>query len=172
MPGKIFGRMNFETVSLDELRKKGIALRPDPPKDVILVVDDEVVIADSLVAILNKSGITAMAAYDGQSALEMAQLIPPDLLLTDVVMPGMSGIDLAIAVKEAVPDCRIMLFSGQAATLDLLSVARRKGHDFTTLAKPIHPTELLAKISETLRPQLMGVGSAVHAGEMPFSFAP
>jgi CheY-like chemotaxis protein len=92
-----------------------------------------------------------MAAYDGPSALEIARVIPPDLLLTDVVMPGMSGVDLAIAIRQMDPDCRIMMFSGQAATVDLLAAAGEENGDFAVLQKPVHPTELLARISERLK---------------------
>jgi DNA-binding response OmpR family regulator len=140
----------FQTVPLAELAARGISSQDDQPKPVVLVVDDEVVIADTLTAILARSGIAAMTAYDAESALEIMLTIPPDLLLTDVAMPGMSGIELAIAVKQSIPDCKVMLFSGQAATVDLLAKAHDAGHDFTTLQKPIHPTELLARISETL----------------------
>jgi DNA-binding response OmpR family regulator len=66
----------------------------------------------------------------------------------------MNGIDLAIAMKKAVRDCRVLLFSGHAASVDLLTSARDAGHDLTILAKLIHPAELLARISELeMRPQ-------------------
>ncbi len=140
--------LNFETVPLDEITRKGLTAETDPHRPVILVVDDECVIADTLAAILTSRGFAAMPAYDAESALDFAGMIPPELLLSDVVLPGMSGIDLAIAMKEAVPDCRVLLFSGQAATVNLLAAARDAGHDFTVLAKPIHPGDLLARISE------------------------
>jgi CheY-like chemotaxis protein len=141
---------NFSTIPLTELATKGIRPEADPPKPVVLVVDDEVVIADTLAAILAQNGMTAMTAYDGPSALEIAQVIPPDLLLSDVVMPGMSGIELAIALRQIIPDCKILLFSGQAMNADLLAKAGAEGEDLTILAKPIHPTELLAKITDRL----------------------
>jgi DNA-binding response OmpR family regulator len=143
-------KLNFQTVPLAQLALKGVTRQTDPPKPVVLVVDDETLIADSLAAILRQNGFAAIAAYDGRSALEIARVDPPDLLLSDVAMPGMSGIDLAIAISQATPGCKVILFSGQATTVDLLSTARDAGHDFTTLAKPLHPTELLARISETL----------------------
>jgi DNA-binding response OmpR family regulator len=118
---------------------------------VVLIVDDEKIIADTLTAIFNRSGYTALTAYDAKSALAIAALSPPELLITDVMMPGMNGIDLAIAIEALLPDCRIMLFSGQASTVDLLARARTMGHDFTTLSKPVHPTELLKRASETLQ---------------------
>jgi DNA-binding response OmpR family regulator len=143
--------MNFETVPVAELALRGITCPADPPKPVVLVVDDEVVIADTLAAILARNGMAAMAAYDGESALKIMLTIPPDLLLTDVAMPGMSGIDLAISMRSAHPDCKVLLFSGQASTLDLLANARNEGHDFALLLKPVHPTELLARISACIR---------------------
>jgi DNA-binding response OmpR family regulator len=146
-------KMNFQTVPLTELASKGLTAETHQPRPVVLVVDDEVVIADTLVAILSQNRIAAMAAYNGKSALEIARVVPPDLLLSDVVMPDMSGIDLAIAIRQAIPDCKVLLFSGQAATVDLLGRARAAGHDFTALEKPIHPKELLARISEALKPE-------------------
>lgn len=80
----------------------------------------------------------------------MARVVPPDLVITDVVMAGMSGIDLAIVMHELVPDCRILLFSGQAATADLLATARRDGHTFAVLAKPVHPHDLLEQASRVI----------------------
>ena len=77
-------------------------------------------------------------------------LMPPEMLISDVMLPGDSGIDLAIKIRRIFPDCRILLFSGQAATTDLLTSAARAGHNFTLLTKPVHPTDLLHRVSETL----------------------
>lgn len=93
-----------------------------------------------------------MTAYDGQEAMEIALLTPPELLITDVSMPGMSGIELAITLRRVFPDCKILLFSGDVATAGLLAVAQRAGHTFTLLSKPVHPEELLARVSESLKP--------------------
>jgi CheY-like chemotaxis protein len=143
-------KLNFETVPLAELISKGITARADSSRPKVLVVDDERIIADTLTAILRKNGFAAVAAYQGLDALEIALSIRPDLLLTDVSMPGMNGIELAIAVRQAVPSCRVLLFSGHSSTADMLARARESGHDFAVLAKPLHPTELLAQISQSL----------------------
>jgi CheY-like chemotaxis protein len=121
-----------------------------PYRPVILVVDDESAVADTLTEILSRSGYTAMTAYDGPGALEIALLTPPELLITDVVLPGMSGIELAITIRRIFPDCKTLLFSGQASTTDLLASAKSDGHHFTLLNKPLHPTALLACIADTL----------------------
>ncbi len=78
----------------------------------------------------------------------MAESFKPDVLITDVIMPGINGIDAAIMVLIKLPRCRILLFSGQAATATahLLEDARAQNHEFETLAKPVHPVELLAKV--------------------------
>ena len=68
------------------------------------------------------------------------------MLITDVIMPGMTGIEVAIALRDSLPDCRILLFSGQAATADLLELVKTHGHQFEIVAKPIHPSDLLVKL--------------------------
>jgi CheY-like chemotaxis protein len=116
----------------------------------VLVVDDESVIAETVAAILSRSGYAAMTAYDGPEALEIALLTPPELLITDVSLPGMSGIELAITIRRIFPDCKVLLFSGHAATAGLMAGAQRAGHSFTLLSKPVHPKELLAWVSQSL----------------------
>jgi DNA-binding NtrC family response regulator len=114
----------------------------------IFVVDDEYVIATTLATILERSGFDAISFTDPLKALDAARLHAPDLLISDVVMPEISGIELAIGVKKSCPDCKILLFSGQAATANLLQEARDDGYDFELISKPIHPTEFLKKIRE------------------------
>jgi len=117
----------------------------------VLVVDDETSIADTTTTILSMSGYAAMAAYDGDEALETALVTPPHLLITDVFLPGMNGIELAMTIQRVFPDCQILLFSGQATTVDLLASAGSAGHQFTLLSKPVPPERLLAMVKEKLR---------------------
>jgi DNA-binding NtrC family response regulator len=142
-------KMNFDVVPLAEVPKDD-AVVAKKRLPLILVVDDEKIIADTLSIILSKSGFEVATAYDAPTALGLAFKRTPDLLISDVVMPKMSGIDLAITMKETIPSCKILLFSGQAATIDLLAQARDKGYDFTTLSKPVHPTDMLRRIQECL----------------------
>jgi CheY-like chemotaxis protein len=118
----------------------------DRPKPRVLVVDDERVIADTLATILNQAGYDASAVYSGIAAVERAKSVKPSLVISDVVMPDMNGIEAAIKIRAALPSCKILLFSGQASTADLLEEARQQGHEFEILAKPIHPQDLLAKL--------------------------
>ena len=114
----------------------------------VVVVDDEHLVADTLVEILNDSGYRAVAAYDGITALEQVQKLCPDALITDVVMPGMDGIEVAKAVRRMCASTRIFLLSGQATTGDLIQRARDQGHTFELLPKPLDPEVLLNKLSE------------------------
>ena len=112
----------------------------------VLVVDDEQVIADTLAKILDLNGYDASAVYTGTAAVESARSLQPDLVISDVIMPDMNGIEAAISIRAFLPSCKILLFSGQAATADLLENARAQGHEFEILAKPVHPSDLLAKL--------------------------
>jgi CheY-like chemotaxis protein len=117
-----------------------------PPKRKVLVADDEQVIANTLAIILNQAGFEACAVYSGEAAIEALDSFQPDMLISDVIMTGITGIEAAIAIRQKMPHCKILLFSGQAATADLLEKARLHGHEFEILAKPVHPTDLLAKL--------------------------
>ena len=117
-------------------------------KPKVLVVDDEHVIADTLAIILNQNGFDAAAVYTGNGAVERARNVKPDLIISDVIMPDMNGIDAAIRIRQFLPNCKILLFSGQAATADLLQRARAQGHEFEILAKPVHPQDLLARLHD------------------------
>jgi CheY-like chemotaxis protein len=121
-----------------------MSAQPSKPK--VLVVDDERVIADTLAIILNQHGFDAAAVYTGTAAVERAKMVRPDLVISDVIMPDMNGIETAIHIRKFLPECKILLFSGQAATADLLENARAQGHEFEILAKPVHPQDLLAKL--------------------------
>jgi len=115
-------------------------------KPKVLIADDERVIADTLAMILNQSGFTARAVYSGETAVELAQEFQPEMLISDVIMAGLNGIDAAIRIRALLPKIKILLFSGQAATADLLERARAEGYEFEILAKPVHPQDLLDKL--------------------------
>ena len=112
----------------------------------VLVIDDDPANADTLAMVLNVSGFKATPVYSGERGLELAQQSTFDHLVTDVVMNGMNGIDAAIAIRQVLPNCRILLISGNNDTAGLLAIAAAKGHAFEILAKPIHPTLLLEQM--------------------------
>lgn len=109
----------------------------------ILVVDDERRVADTLSEILFSSGFDAVAAYDGWMALDAATRFQPDCLLSDVLMPKMNGVELAIAIRNLHPAAKILLFSGQVGISEILEGGHKRGLAFDLIAKPIHPVKLL-----------------------------
>lgn len=112
----------------------------------VLVIDDEMNIADSLVEILVSHGYDASAFYDGQTAIDAARSECPALVLADVMMPELNGIETVLAIRKHCPSTHVLLFSGQAGTADIVARARASGHDFEVLPKPIHPEELLKRL--------------------------
>ncbi len=116
----------------------------------VLVVDDEHVIADTLAQILNLSGYAATAAYSGAAAIESALRTSPELLITDIVMPGINGVELAIRLLRISPQCKVIVSSGQSVSAQLLDLAGKEGHHFAFLHKPIHPARLLAHVSKII----------------------
>ena len=109
----------------------------------VLVVDDERVIADSVAMILNRSGYAAEAKYSGTAALESIQAQCPDIIVSDVVMPDVNGLQLARAVRSLCPTARIVLFSGNLDASSLLENGSMEGYFFEILPKPVHPLTLL-----------------------------
>ena len=115
----------------------------------VLVVDDEHLIADTMTEILKRSGFQAVCAYDGRSGLELALEVNPDFVVTDVVMPKMNGIQLAIAIRKALPTTEIFLLSGQAGIAEIVEHGRKEGYLFELIAKPVHPEKLIQRLRES-----------------------
>jgi DNA-binding NtrC family response regulator len=112
----------------------------------VLVVDDEWLIAHSLELILSKSGFLTKSAHSGERAIEIATTFEPDLLISDVLMPGITGIDTAEQILTFLPGCKIILFSGHA-TVDLLSHSKTVKR-YKILSKPVHPDVLFDCIAK------------------------
>ena len=135
--------IEVEVVSLAEVPPTDYVAVDDVP--LVLVVDDEPMVTDTVAAVLGISGLAVVKAYNGSEALEVALRRVPDLLLSDVMMPGMNGVELAIAVATELPGCKVLLFSGHA-TLKDLAEAHASGFDFPLMTKPIHPEEMLKRV--------------------------
>jgi DNA-binding response OmpR family regulator len=144
------GRTNFTIVPITEVP----ALVPDAGKDrpVVLVVNKEPAIAETVLEILNKNGFAAIAAYDAKDALETALLIPPELVIAEVALPGLSGIEVATALKKELPDCKILLLAGQAEKAAVHGTVKAAGLEVEVVEKPVHTAELLAHVFSRLVP--------------------
>lgn len=96
-------------------------------------------------------GYSACAAHDGESAIQIALHDPPELVISDVMMPGMNGIELGIAIRRIFPDCKVILSSGHEASNDLIAAALSVGNHFVFLQKPVYPSVLLRQIAQSLQ---------------------
>jgi DNA-binding NtrC family response regulator len=138
----------FEVVSMDEVPMDDAAEKwADRP--MVMVVDDEPLVADTLAMILTQAGYYAVRTYDARTALEFASVCAPDLLISDVAMPEMNGVELALAMVALAPDCKVVLFSGHARSVNLVR-AYDAGYEFPLMAKPMHPSEMLEQVARSL----------------------
>jgi DNA-binding NtrC family response regulator len=136
---------------------EGLNLSTQPSEQTVFVVDDEAVIAQTVVIILRNAGYEARSFCEPEAALDAVTAELPDLLVTDMAMPEMNGIELATRIQELRPCCKVLVFSGQISTLALVAKAENAGHHFDFLSKPAHPLKLLEKIDRVLDECLGGV---------------
>jgi DNA-binding response OmpR family regulator len=108
----------------------------------VLVIDDDPQITDTLVLILRSAGFQAIGVYSAGEARDDFADFRPNLVLADVVLPDGNGAELAMEFRQAHPDCRILLFSGQVSTDELSEIAP-KCREFPLVSKPVEPRYLL-----------------------------
>ena len=126
----------------------------------ILIVEDEKVVADTLGQILAANGYEIRVVYSAEDAIALIATWSPNVAILDVMLPKMNGIELALVLKENLPDCHALLFSGQPSVEVLMQKAKDDGHQFEVMAKPVHPTVMLDAISTLLCP-----GSSGHLAQ-------
>lgn len=116
----------------------------------VLIVDDEKAVSETLTKIFRSRGYQARAVHSAEEAIGVLAEWQPDLVLLDVNLPGMNGVDLAKELKISHPDCLVLLFSDYPSTDDLLQAAMQDGHVFEIISKPVHPTVLLDAVASSL----------------------
>ncbi len=115
----------------------------------VLVVDDEAAIRNFLVRVLQLSGYEVTAACDGREALEKLEGAPFDVLLTDIKMDRLDGVELLRAAKERYPDLAVILLTGHATVPSAVAALRQGAHDY--LLKPAKNEEILSAIASALQ---------------------
>ena len=117
----------------------------------ILVVDDQKGIRDVLRKLLAEAGHDVAEAEDGAAALALFRVQPFNLVITDIIMPEMEGIEIITTMKREQPNIRILAMSGggRARVMDFLAVAGKAGAD-ATLEKPFRKSELLDRVAGLL----------------------
>jgi DNA-binding NtrC family response regulator len=119
------------------------------PTNRVMILDDEVAIASTLAMILRSQGIDTTSFSEPLKALEAARSQEPNLIISDVYMPSMSGIDFAVQMQDDFPDCKVLLFSGHFDG-DLRAGIRTRGHSFQMMHKPVYPGELLRRVERLI----------------------
>jgi CheY-like chemotaxis protein len=118
----------------------------------ILVVDDEVIIADTIAQIFTVHGYSSRAVYSAEAAIDLLAKWEPNLAIIDIKLPGMSGVDLAIRMKAEFPNCKLTLITGFINPTELLETVTQEGHTFEVLKKPMRPEELLSMAANLPQP--------------------
>lgn|SRR6185437_605866 len=113
----------------------------------VVIADDERIIADTLAMILNTQGFYAVPAYSGEKAVELARTLKPDVLISDLLMGDLSGVDAALEILEMLPACRVLFITAQTTMPDT-ELFRIQGRDFEVLQKPFRPEDLLRQLEE------------------------
>ena len=125
----------------------------------ILVVEDEKMLADSIKAMLERKGFQVEAVYDGETGKEYAELGIYDLLILDVMMPGMDGYEVARQVRRSRCNTPILMLTARSDVQDRIA-GLNAGADYY-LTKPFDSGELLASINALLRRQAGQVNEMV-----------
>lgn len=110
-------------------------------KPKVLVIDDQRLIADTLTAILNQNGYEAAPFYSGEEALESVVRAAPAIVMSDICMRRIDGIQTALRIRKLHPRCRVILFSAAAVSEPDLDRIQESGFEF--LPRPLHPVEVL-----------------------------
>jgi DNA-binding NtrC family response regulator len=144
-------RTNFPIVPVKDIPAPGPSDTASAFRPVVLVVDEESSIADTLAEVLNRSGYTAIAAYDRVGALETALLVRPELAILGIGHPGAREIELAVALTSELEDCKILLLTEQSAKPTVLASEKKAGHKFDLLDRSVEPDELLKFVDKTFK---------------------
>jgi DNA-binding NtrC family response regulator len=119
---------------------------PCKPKR-ILVVDDDRHLASTIVEMLDDNGYEVASAHSGEAAIEIASSFRPHVLISDVMMGRMNGVDAALKILNQLPECKVLLISGGGYS-DALKNAKARGFSFELLQKPVSRSILLDKIAK------------------------
>ena len=130
----------------------------------ILVIDDEQNIIDLVTAYLHKEGYEVYTAMDGPSGLKAARAFKPDLIVLDIMLPGMDGIELLGQLRRE-SDVYVIMLTAKSEETDKIVGLSVGADDYLT--KPFSPRELVARIKAALRRLQVG-SSTVEATTMTF----
>jgi DNA-binding response OmpR family regulator len=132
-------------------------------KSNILVVDDENVARQSLADILKLEGLNVASASNGQAAVEYIRTHPVDLMVVDLRMPGMDGLEVIQVANQLSPDTEIILLTAYSSTDSAVQALRLRIHDYLT--KPVSPALVVASVKKGLDRRSAKLRAKSGAGE-------
>ena len=122
----------------------------------VLLVDDEVEFATTLAERLTLRGIEAVTVHDGEAALQRIAADPPQIVVLDMMMPGLGGLEVLRLIKKNHPGIPVILLTGRGSTKEGIDGMDLGAHDF--LMKPVKIEALVEKMKEAVE-QSMSAGS-------------
>ena len=111
----------------------------------VLVIDDDRIVADTLSEILRLHGFAPVALYSGEEALELVDRFRPDIVLSDICMNQVNGIEAATRIRQLHPECRVILFTASSLTPQTRKKIKDLG--FELLLRPLRPQNVLKALS-------------------------
>ena len=120
-------------------------------KHKVLILDDEPLISESLSLIFRQAGFEPRVAYSAELALNLLGSWHPAVAIVDIGLVRMDGVAFALRLKDAYPDCKLLLFSGRIGSDAVIQGAQNSGLEFVFLEKPVQPAVLLAAVKKLLR---------------------
>jgi len=117
-------------------------------KQSILIVDDEPVARQSLSDILKLEGYTVSSVANGQAAVEFIRTHPIDLMIVDLKMPGMDGLEVVQVTNQVSPETEIVILTAHGSTESAIQALRLRIHDY--LLKPASPAQVIASVKKGL----------------------
>lgn len=120
-------------------------------KPVLMVLDDDNAVRQTWTIIFRQQGYEVVPVERGEAAITAARNRAPDLLLADIRLPDMTGIEAARRVQQIAPSCHVLLISGDGDSSEALEEARARGTHFEVLPKPISPPDLIQRIASYLK---------------------
>lgn len=133
-------------------------------KSSILIVDDEIVARQSLTDILKLEGYNTAAVPNGPAAVEHVRTHPVDLVIVDLRMPGMDGLQVVQAINQVAPDTEVVLLTAYGSMDSAVQALRLRIHDYLT--KPASPPQVLASVKKGLARRAAKLRAKAGSGEI------
>ena len=124
----------------------GSSMAGESRKPNVLVIDDDRMVADTLAEILRLHGFAPVALYSGEEAIEFAERFRPDIVLSDIRMHRVDGIETAKMIRQRHPECRVILFTASTVSSKARQAIECSG--FELLQRPLHPHRVLSLLRQ------------------------